>query len=640
MNWGASQEDWFTFVYQLNLGEDLLPVVSNPEAKLSPVTALKTLGKTPSVFDRSGRVTGVAQWTQHYATTAELERWMAEPDYGLCLIGRNVIGIDCDLTDYAFATRVNAFIDNFLGLQLPVRFRRGSPKFLLAVRVGQHINKRVIHTEHGIIEILGAKQQFIVAGAHIERDGVSRSRYEWRDLDSGIPTITLARLQELIDALQNQYGVATTNDRQLAIADRALTPVAQALYDKGLVLSVASDGLTLNVECPFSELHTTESSETTTQYRPAHTGGYDREAIICKHGHCENRSIELYERALGIDPSNDFEAIPDDELTEEVSHESSTGFVIQSAASFADSDIELEFFIDGLLPRATIGLLYGGAGEGKTFITYDMVASIASGLDQWCGRKIKSGCVLYVCAEGQVGFRRRIRSWAQDRGVPLDNIQLHVLPAAPDLMHKGQVRALIAEIARYPVSFDLIVIDTYAACMSGDENAAKDAAAVVASCKALNRHAGAMILLVHHSGKNTTTARGSSALRGAVDFEAFVSRQKEDRSIRCLKLTKLKDGGDDSDVEIAFRLQQVELAPGITSCVCSYDVAVPSTDKKSAYPAEYEAFIANYYLHAGVWPDVNTVQSSVPGHKPSVFDAAVKSGLIRVEGGYVLCELV
>jgi len=50
----------------------------------------------------------------------------------------------------------------------------------------------------------------------------------------------------------------------------------------------------------------------------------------------------------------------------------------------------------------------------------------------------------------------------------------------------------------------------------GDENSGKDMGRVIAHCKAFHKATGALVLLIHHSGKDDTKgARGWSGTRGA-----------------------------------------------------------------------------------------------------------------------------
>ena len=68
-----------------------------------------------------------------------------------------------------------------------------------------------------------------------------------------------------------------------------------------------------------------------------------------------------------------------------------------------------------------------------------------------------------------------------------------------------------------------------------------------------------MVLLVHHSGKDTSRgARGWSGLKGAVDVELSVEKDDESK-LHTLTVAKQKDGEDGG--EFAFRLLPVELDP-------------------------------------------------------------------------------
>lgn len=71
----------------------------------------------------------------------------------------------------------------------------------------------------------------------------------------------------------------------------------------------------------------------------------------------------------------------------------------------------------------------------------------------------------------------------------------------------------------------LVVIDTLARSMgAGDENTAKDAAQFARNCDLIREATGAHVMVIHHSGKNEDLgARGSSALRAAVDNEIQVT---------------------------------------------------------------------------------------------------------------------
>ena len=86
-------------------------------------------------------------------------------------------------------------------------------------------------------------------------------------------------------------------------------PIAQALYDQGLVKSQRPDGA-LNITCPFEDEHTTKSNESSTVYFPPNTGGYAVGHFKCLHASCGDRTRGMFLARLGVDEViNDFEDV-------------------------------------------------------------------------------------------------------------------------------------------------------------------------------------------------------------------------------------------------------------------------------------------------------------------------------------------
>lgn len=225
------------------------------------------------------------------------------------------------------------------------------------------------------------------------------------------------------------------------------------------------------------------------------------------------------------------------------------------------------WLIKGILPQAELAVLYGASGSGKSFITLDMCAAIARGMP-WRGRKVKQGRVVYVAAEGAGGFRKRLKALAKEHLIEPGTMPLSVVPAAPNFLDKADPLELTRAVQAFGGA-DVIVLDTFAQITpGGNENAGEDMGKALGYCKAMHRATGAVVLLVHHSGKDATKgARGWSGLRAAADAELEVTRLPMGR---VLKATKQKDGEDGE--EWAFDLKVVELGHDedmdpITSCV-------------------------------------------------------------------------
>lgn len=269
------------------------------------------------------------------------------------------------------------------------------------------------------------------------------------------------------------------------------------------------------------------------------------------------------ETGLEVAQASDFEILPEPKGGK---------YNIRSQSEFTSSFKKIPWLIKNFLPKATLGVIYGESGSGKSFLAYDLCAAISRGLDTWCGKRVTQGRVLIVVAEGAQGFRQRIDAYCHQQNVKPADFQVdYISDFIPNLTIPAHITDLIKEINdREP--YDLIVMDTFAQVMPGaDENSGKDVGAALAQCKRINVKTGAMVLLVHHSGKDAGKgARGWSGLRAAADVELEITRKENDRAI---KVTKLKDGQDGASM--GFKLHTVTLGEDddgddITSCIVEF----------------------------------------------------------------------
>jgi archaellum biogenesis ATPase FlaH len=258
-------------------------------------------------------------------------------------------------------------------------------------------------------------------------------------------------------------------------------------------------------------------------------------------------------------------------------------FNIRSHADFAGQVRSVRWIVKDFLPAATLGVLFGESGSGKTFASYDLCAAVCRGIE-WNGKRVTKGRVLYVVAEGVAGFVNRIKAYCHQQGIKPSDIDMDVISdLTPNLLEPAQITDLIKDIKKRE-PYDLIVMDTFAQVMPGaNENSGEDVGKALAECKRIHRHTGAMVLLVHHSGKDASKgARGWSGLRAAADVELEVLRSDELRSI---SVTKLKDGQDGAN--IGFKLHTVILGEDedgddITSCIVEYTNTGRATKEKGA----------------------------------------------------------
>lgn len=312
MTYGATPEQWAHFDLVLGLGADLLPVVSNPKATISPRSTMKKLGKTPSLYNGGRMAVGIQDWTSHQASGQELDRWAREADYGICIQTRAARALDVDVADPVRAAQIGAAFCGVLGLQPPTRFREGTGKCLLAFTMAGRHAKRVLRTEGGVVEFLGDGQQFVAIGSH-----ESGTSYRWLGgLPEALPEITPEQFEAAWSTLAMLFAVeepktqALTTRRKgqhLAVED----PVADHLEAQGLVLGEQDNGGLL-VACPWSAEHTGgEDGDGSTVWFRAGTNGYPKGHFRCLHAHCEGRHDGLFFEGIGYaeDIAGEFQEI-------------------------------------------------------------------------------------------------------------------------------------------------------------------------------------------------------------------------------------------------------------------------------------------------------------------------------------------
>jgi hypothetical protein len=238
------------------------------------------------------------------------------------------------------------------------------------------------------------------------------------------------------------------------------------------------------------------------------------------------------------------------------------------------------WIVKGVLPRADLAVVYGESGSGKSFFVLDLAVSVATG-QEWRGKRVTAGRVVYIVAEGAGGFRNRLNAYSMHHEMPLDLIDLVIIPEAPNFMQAEDIKALIAAVKGYEPT--IIVVDTFAQVMPGaNENAGEDVGKALGHCRALKRATGAMVVLIHHSGKDATRgARGWSGLKAACDCEIEIVRAEHDR---VATVTKLKDGEDGA--EFGFKLLTVPVGMDedgevISSCVLEYTAAVAKEKRRT-----------------------------------------------------------
>lgn len=261
------------------------------------------------------------------------------------------------------------------------------------------------------------------------------------------------------------------------------------------------------------------------------------------------RTIFALAREYGFDGAD----LNDVEVLRDVQESPARRFQFVRASEFVEG-APPEWLIEGVLPQAELAMMFGESGSGKSFLAIDMAAAIARGV-LWRNRPVKAGQVAYIVAEGVSGFRKRLQAYCSNVGVGMDDLNtMQVLGDAPDFTSKTDISALTQALSALG-PLRLVVVDTFAKVTAGmNENSGEEVSRVLKHCKAIHEATGALVLLIHHSGKDATRgARGWSGTKAAADAEIEIVRDRDNREAI---ITKMKDGEDGE--AFTFRLIGVD----------------------------------------------------------------------------------
>jgi hypothetical protein len=205
--------------------------------------------------------------------------------------------------------------------------------------------------------------------------------------------------------------------------------------------------------------------------------------------------------------------------------------------------------------------VFGDPGGGKSFVSIDIACCVATGTS-WHGHEVQKGAVFYIAGEGHNGLARRFKGWELGNGVSLKDVPLFKSHRAAQLYDATEaalvaesIKQLSAECGHIP---SMIVIDTLARNMGGDENSTQDMNSFIQHLDTyLRQDYRCCVLVVHHSGAmDKDRSRGSTALKGALDAEYKCQLDSGTKTIQ-FESKKMKDA--EMPVAKNFQITQVDL---------------------------------------------------------------------------------
>ena len=213
-----------------------------------------------------------------------------------------------------------------------------------------------------------------------------------------------------------------------------------------------------------------------------------------------------------------------------------------------------QWMIDQVIGKGDIGMIYGAPGCGKTFVVIDLIFSACLG--QLFAMRFdvdRPLNVAYAAGEGISGLPSRFLAAKEFYGV--DKMPNFTFFATTPQFYMGNDSPFIHSIIGFVNEWkqrqadgqarplDILIIDTlHSATAGADENSARDMGIVLKLAKDAATELGCAVLLVHHTNKNGTAERGSSALRGAMDTMIEIRRISDTGAKAVMSCAKLKDG--------------------------------------------------------------------------------------------------
>ena len=200
-----------------------------------------------------------------------------------------------------------------------------------------------------------------------------------------------------------------------------------------------------------------------------------------------------------------------------------------------------EWIIEDTFEADTQAIVFGGSGEGKTFVVLDAALCISTG-HPYHGRAVQKGPVAYISGEGNAGFSRRTAAWMIHNGFDAEDA-LFFKSMKGVTLAEDTIEDVIREltfIRDAEGDLKLIVFDTLDRSIAGVEDSNDDVKVYLDLCDIIRNEFACTVLIVAHVGHGAQhRAKGSTKLRDRMDASYHV-KAVGDHCIE-LKPTKMKD---------------------------------------------------------------------------------------------------
>lgn len=564
----------------------------------------------------------IPDWPRFNTTIEQASKWASNgrAGHGVGINARNTPAIDVDVLDPVISAKMAHAIERIFP-NAPLLVRTGqAPKFLIPFRSETPFRKLTSKTytdgqhDHKV-EILGDGQQWVAYACHpsgrdyewfdgVGSDGISTQPLESLHALSREDALSVIAAFESLAAVRVSEGAWSVKHSAVQVEDnRHVDPDG----DPFAAHAEKTDLTRVQVEQLIHKVPSDDRDDWLRVGRMVHhhyegnDEGFDvwdawsansqkyNEADQCRVWDSfgqSNRNPETLRslmKEVGQPPKEGTPAAPHPQAKEG----DRVPFV--EGALFAANFEDIDWVIEDVVPRAQVGVVYGASGSGKTFFALDMACAVHRGVT-WRHKHVERADTFYVAAEAGNGIKKRIAAYIQHKG---QGPMPWFVDYQPNLATLDSVYAITESVNLRSSAPGLIFLDTLALSHDGDENSSKDMSLLLRHCKMLSDATGAMVVLIHHTGKDESKGmRGSSSLYAGADFVLEILAKGQDHT---MYVDKLKDG--ERGAQFGFSLPAVKVGEtprgkAITSCYVK-DEDLKLT-KEGAKPLTVEAQIYIY----------------------------------------------
>lgn len=182
--------------------------------------------------------------------------------------------------------------------------------------------------------------------------------------------------------------------------------------------------------------------------------------------------------------------------------------------------------VDRLLLRGGTSILSGPPKTGKTWLTIELLVSVAAHIPFLGYIGVETGPVMIYSPEGPIeDLENRIHQVCARKGIDLDRLDIYLVEKK-QLFLDSKVDQETIRAGIEAVRPALVVFDPMVECFQGDENRSDDVKVMSRFLNATAKEFNTTMMLVHHSTKDGASMRGSGALKAFGDSYLYLEKSK------------------------------------------------------------------------------------------------------------------